>query len=87
MTKSTETEQKSYIDGILTSACNMALQDTGASLGTVLDRLVTMAVAHAVAIDGQEATAAAFRDVVEKIEGGMFADLEGTMTAQFNKKH
>ena len=51
--------------------------ENGASVGMALDRMLTYAAAQAVATDGREAAAEAFRGLAAKIEAGIFAHIEG----------
>lgn len=48
----------------------------GASIGLVLDRLLTFSAGQACKVDGAFQTAQAFRSIADQIEDGLFAHLE-----------
>tara|TARA_R110000823_G_scaffold42562_2_gene111400 strand:+ start:356 stop:604 length:249 start_codon:yes stop_codon:yes gene_type:complete len=48
----------------------------GASIGMVLDRLLTFSAGQACKTDGAFYAAQAFRSIADQIEGGVFAHLE-----------
>lgn len=81
-----EERTRRRIDRALTNAARDAI-DGGASLGMVIDRVLTFAGAHAVMSDGSAAAAAAFRHVADVIEAGAFAHIEHGDAATGGTKH
>jgi hypothetical protein len=66
---------RQFCDRMITVGAE-TMAGTGASLGMILDRLLTFSVAHAVRSDGSEATAALLESVIEQLRQGKFAHLE-----------
>ena len=74
----TETDNKSTIkacDQIVHKSVDLMI-DQGASIGMVLDRLLTFSAGQACKCDGAFHAAQAFRSIAAQIEGGVFAHLE-----------
>jgi|GEM_PF-6439944 len=63
-------------DEIIAQAAHMIITDAGASMEMLLDRLLTYSAAQAVHVSGSEHTAAMFRLMADRIEGGIFAKIE-----------
>ncbi|MEO9463908.1 MULTISPECIES: hypothetical protein [Alphaproteobacteria] len=66
-------------------ACDQIIHDGalmmighGASIATILDRLLTFSAGQACKIDGAFNTAKAFRAIADQIEAGVFNHLEPT---------
>lgn len=68
-------ERQEY-DKAITAAARILIDDMGAPLELVIDRLLTFAAAHMVAVGGKEHAAEAFRDCAEAVEAGGFDHLE-----------
>ncbi|WP_299837500.1 hypothetical protein [uncultured Jannaschia sp.] len=75
MDRPTHEETKSLCDTIVTQAA-MAMQENGASVELILDRLLTYSAAQAYFDTGPEYTAALFRSIADNIEGGAFSHLD-----------
>ncbi|MDF8353221.1 hypothetical protein [Ensifer adhaerens] len=69
--------RKALCDEIIHRAAKMMVEEVGASMGMMLDRVMTFAAAHACTIDGSPKTATAFRDLADKIEEGIFHSVTG----------
>lgn len=63
-------------DGITYRAAKMMIEEAGASVEMVVDRLLTFAAAQAVSMDGSANTAQVFRDLADRIDAGCFASIE-----------
>jgi hypothetical protein len=62
-------------DQIIHRSAELMLEQ-GASMGMMLDRLLTFSAGQACKVDGAFHTAQAFRSIADQIEGGVFAHLE-----------
>ncbi|MBU1313978.1 MAG: hypothetical protein ACK4P4_18485, partial [Allorhizobium sp.] len=72
-----EERQKALCDTIITRAATMMVEEVGASVPMMLDRMLTYAAAQACCNDGSPRTAAIFRDLANNIEGGLFHRVTG----------
>ncbi|MET4127169.1 hypothetical protein [Roseovarius sp. MBR-6] len=72
-----ESKTVSLCDEIVYRAACLMIEEAGADIVTVLDRLLTYSAAQAVSMDGAQDTAAIFRHLADRIEAGAFASLEG----------
>lgn len=63
-------------DEIIAQAAHLVITEAGASMEMLLDRLLTYSAAQAVHVSGNEHTAATFRLMADRIEGGIFAKIE-----------
>jgi hypothetical protein len=70
-----EETQRSVCDRIIARAAEVALEESSATVPMLLDRLLTFAVAQAVAIDGSARTARNFRSLADTIDSGVFDHL------------
>lgn len=68
-------ETRKACDLIVHRSAELMLEQ-GASIGMVLDRLLTFSAGQACKIDGAFHAAQAFRQVADQIEGGVFAHIE-----------
>ena len=73
-------EIAAFCDGITHRAATMMIEEGGASLEMVIDRLLTFAAAQAVSIDGSEQTAKVFRQLADRIQQGAFARIEANVS-------
>lgn len=80
-----EERQKGLCDEIMHRAGKMMIEDIGAPMGMMLDRVITFAAAHACTIEGSQRTAAMFRDLAAKIDGGLFHSVTGEDLQQLRK--
>lgn len=62
--------RKALCDQLMTGAARMMIDDVGASVPLMLDRILTFAAAQSCATDGKTKTAAAFREMASRIEAG-----------------
>lgn len=69
-------EISAVCDGIAYRAAKMMIEDAGAPIEMVIDRLLTFAAAHAVSIDGSKHAAEVFRELADRIEAGKFSRFE-----------
>ncbi|MDR6664283.1 hypothetical protein [Rhizobium sp. 1399] len=69
--------QKAMCDLIVERAASMMVKKAGADIPLVLDRMLTYAAAQACTMNGSPHTAAAFRLLADKIEGGVFHGITG----------
>lgn len=72
-----EERKKAFCDEVIHRAGKLMIEDAGASMGMMIDRLITFAAAHACTIDGSPNTAAMFREVASKIDAGLFHSVTG----------
>ena len=63
-------------DGMIHNAARMMIEDGGASIEMVIDRLLTFAAAQAVSLEGSKRTAEVFRQLADRIDEGVFARIE-----------
>ncbi|PZX18757.1 hypothetical protein LX81_00450 [Palleronia aestuarii] len=77
----TDHEAKSLCDTIVARAATM-MQESGASVPMILDRLLTYSAAQAYFDIGPEQTAELFRRTADNIEGGAFAHLDKKRAAK-----
>lgn len=70
-----ETDIRKFCDLVMHNAVQV-MADSGASTGAIIDRLLTVAAAHAVAIQGSQATAQSFRIMAGNIADGALARVE-----------
>ncbi|WP_105370607.1 hypothetical protein [Neorhizobium huautlense] len=68
--ETTDAARKALCDQLITGAVRMMIEDAGAPVPLILDRLLTFAAAQSCAMDGKAKTAAAFRDLATRIEAG-----------------
>jgi len=61
---------KARCDELITGAARLMVSEVGASVPLMLDRILTFAAAQSCATEGKVRTAAAFRDLAERIEAG-----------------
>lgn len=73
-------EIAAFCDGITHRAATIMIEEGGASLEMVIDRLLTFAAAQAVSIDGSKNTAVAFRQLADRIDEGVFARVEARVS-------
>ena len=73
-------EIAAFCDGITHRAATVMIEEGGASLEMVIDRLLTFAAAQAVSIDGSKNTAATFRQLADRIDEGVFARVEAQVS-------
>lgn len=71
-----KTHEIQNCDKAITAAARILIDDMGAPLDLVIDRLLTFAAAHMVVTGGKEHAAEAFRDCAETVEAGGFDHLE-----------
>ena len=64
-------------DLVIERAAVMMAGEVGASVEMILDRMLTYAAAQAATIDGSPRTATVFRELADKIEGGLFHSITG----------
>lgn len=69
--------RKAMCDQIMHRAAVMMVEEAGASIPMMLDRLLTYAAAQACHLDGSSNTAAAFRSFADKIDAGLFHSVTG----------
>lgn len=67
-----EALKRHQCDQMITGVVTLMLRDVGAPMGMVLDRMTTYVAAQACANDGAGVTAHAFRELADRIEGGLF---------------
>ncbi len=72
-----EERRKAVCDRIVERAAEMMVGEAGASVGMVIDRMLTYAAAQACTTDGSPATAKAFRLFADKIDAGLFYPVTG----------
>jgi hypothetical protein len=70
MTMKTDAERRALCDQLITGAARMMVDEVGASVPLMLDRLLTFVAAQSCAADGKAKTAAAFRDLAARVESG-----------------
>lgn len=70
-----ENTDRANCDSGITALARLLLEG-GVTPGLLIDRLLTFSAAHAVAWTGPDETARAFRAMADKIEGGIFAEIE-----------
>ena len=68
--ETTDEGRKALCDQLIKGAVRMMIDDAGAPVPLILDRLLTFAAAQSCAADGKEKTAAAFRELAARIEAG-----------------
>lgn len=68
---------KDVCDTIMHRAATMMVEEIGAPIPMMLDRVLTFAAAQACAVDGSPRTAAAFREFADRIEQGLFHPVTG----------
>lgn len=71
-----ESELKSFCDKLVEIAAE-GMEAAGAPISMIIDRLMTYTAAQMCTIDGSPKTAGTFRDLAEKIDGGMFHRITG----------
>lgn len=69
--------KKALCDEIMHRAGAMMIEEVGAPMGMMLDRVLTFAAAHACSIEGSPKTATVFRELADKIERGLFHSVTG----------
>lgn len=69
--------KKRLCDSIIHRAATLMIAEVGAPMPMMLDRILTYTAAQACAIDGSPHTAKAFRELADKIEGGIFHSVTG----------
>lgn len=72
-----EERRMAACDLIVSRAARMMVDEAGASVGMVLDRLLTYAAAQACVNEGSPHTAKAFRYFADRIEAGLFHSVTG----------
>ncbi|MDW9417407.1 hypothetical protein GOB15_23750 [Sinorhizobium meliloti] len=72
--------KKAVCDEIIFRAASMMIDEAGASMAMMLDRVLTFAAAQSCTVNGSPMTAAAFRQVADKVEAGVFHHLTGENT-------
>ncbi len=70
-------QRKRLCDEIMHRAATMMVDEVGASIPMMLDRVLTFAAAQACALEGSPKTAEAFRDFAKKIDEGLFHKVTG----------
>lgn len=75
-----EKRQRAMADEIIHRAGEMVVKDVGASVPMMLDRMLTYVGAHSCKIAGSIETAKMFREIADKVEGGLFHSLTGEKT-------
>lgn len=68
---------KTLCDEIQHRGAKMMVEEVGAPIEMMLDRVLTFAAAQACLLDGSDRTAAAFREFADKIERGLFHSVTG----------
>lgn len=68
---------KAVCDGVINRAASLMVDELGAPIPMMLDRMLTYAAAQACSIDGSPNTAAVFRTLAAKIESGVFHSVTG----------
>lgn len=79
-------EMKAVCDRLVELAAE-SMQEAGAPLAMIIDRLVTYGVAQMVAVDGSEITARNFHMIAEKIGAGAFAQVTGENAQRSGVRH
>jgi hypothetical protein len=74
----TETSRRQACDAIVARAAELMVEDMGAPLPMVIDRMLTFAIAQAVCIEGVEATGEAVRQMQAALDSGTFDHLDKT---------
>nr|WP_278520794.1 hypothetical protein [Brucella anthropi] len=72
-----EERMKALCDQIVHRAARMMVEEVGASMSVMLDRMLTFSAAQACSVDGSANTAAAFRMFADRIEAGLFHRVTG----------
>lgn len=68
---------KTLSDEVVSRAAHMIVDEVGAPMPMMIDRMITYAAAQACKIDGSANTAALFREVADKIDAGLFHSVTG----------
>lgn len=77
ITAEREKRQRALADEIIHRAGKMVVDDAGASVPLLLDRMLTFVGAHSCKIAGSAETAKMFREIADRVEGGLFHSLTG----------
>jgi hypothetical protein len=72
-----EERRKAACDMIIERAARMMVDEGGASVAAVIDRMLTYAAAQACTVEGSTKTAAKFRVLADRIEAGLFHRMTG----------
>ena len=80
-----EALQKSQCDQLVARAAQVMVEQVGASVPMILDRMMTYCAAQACCIDGSPKTAAAFHILAARIEAGAFHSITGEDGADANR--
>lgn len=75
--------QRRFCDQTVERAAAL-MEERGADVGMILDRLITFAAAQAVLCDGSTATAETFRHLAERLDSGVFQHLDNRRCGRFN---
>lgn len=70
-------KQKALCDTIIQRAAVLMVEEVGATVPMMLDRLLTYAAVQACTLDGSPKTAVEFHRLADKIAGGVFHSVTG----------